>query len=130
MAHLSATAAKQIEEIIARYKDEKTPLMMILSDIQKEYGSFYNYLRQYTKDEIRNEIDKTNNAIRNVIGVNPTLLRPPYGSVNDRVNSLTDMNIILWNVDTLDWKYKNAERVKDEIMEKVFSFDEGYMNLI
>ena len=38
MAHLSATAAKQIEEIIARYKDEKTPLMMILSDIQNEYG--------------------------------------------------------------------------------------------
>ena len=38
MAHLSATAVKQIEEIIARYKDERTPLMMILSDIQNEYG--------------------------------------------------------------------------------------------
>ena len=38
MAHLSATAAKQIEEIIARYENEKTPLMMILSDIQREYG--------------------------------------------------------------------------------------------
>lgn len=38
MAHLSATAVKQIREIIARYKDEKTPLMMILSDIQNEYG--------------------------------------------------------------------------------------------
>ena len=38
MAQLSAHAVKQIKEIIARYKDEKTPLMMILSDIQKEYG--------------------------------------------------------------------------------------------
>ena len=38
MAKLSKTAEKQIKEIIARYKDEKTPLMMILSDIQKEYG--------------------------------------------------------------------------------------------
>ena len=38
MAHLSATAKKQIEEIIARYENEKTPLMMILSDIQREYG--------------------------------------------------------------------------------------------
>jgi NADH-quinone oxidoreductase subunit E/NADP-reducing hydrogenase subunit HndA len=38
MAHLSATAVKQIEEIIARYQDERTPLMMILSDIQNEYG--------------------------------------------------------------------------------------------
>ena len=38
MAKLSANAVKQIKEIIARYRDEKTPLMMILSDIQKEYG--------------------------------------------------------------------------------------------
>ena len=38
MAKLSPTAVKQIESIIERYKDEKTPLMMILSDIQKEYG--------------------------------------------------------------------------------------------
>ncbi len=35
---LNAKALKQIEEIIARYHDEKTPLMMILSDIQREYG--------------------------------------------------------------------------------------------
>jgi NADH-quinone oxidoreductase subunit E/NADP-reducing hydrogenase subunit HndA len=31
-------AQKQINEIISRYKDEETPLMLILSDIQKEYG--------------------------------------------------------------------------------------------
>ena len=38
MAHLSEAAVSQINEICARYADEKTPLMMILSAIQKEYG--------------------------------------------------------------------------------------------
>ena len=38
MAHLNENAVKQIEKIIERYQDEKTPLMMILSDIQNEYG--------------------------------------------------------------------------------------------
>lgn len=38
MAHLQEAAVKRINEIYNRYKDEKTPLMMILSDIQKEYG--------------------------------------------------------------------------------------------
>ena len=38
MAHLQESAVKQIREICARYKGERTPLMMILSDIQKEYG--------------------------------------------------------------------------------------------
>ncbi len=38
MAKLQPAAVKQITEICNRYKDEPTPLMMILSDIQKEYG--------------------------------------------------------------------------------------------
>lgn len=38
MAHLQSAAVKQITEIVNRYKGEGTPLMMILSDIQKEYG--------------------------------------------------------------------------------------------
>ena len=38
MAKLSGEAVKTITEICDRYKDEKTPLMMILSDIQNEYG--------------------------------------------------------------------------------------------
>ena len=38
MAHLQETAVKQINAICDRYVNEKTPLMMILSDIQKEYG--------------------------------------------------------------------------------------------
>ena len=38
MAHLSEAAVAKINEICDRYVGENTPLMMILSDIQKEYG--------------------------------------------------------------------------------------------
>ena len=38
MAHLQSAAVKQINAICDRYVNERTPLMMILSDIQKEYG--------------------------------------------------------------------------------------------
>ena len=38
MAHLSEAAVAQINEICDRYANDKTPLMMILSDIQREYG--------------------------------------------------------------------------------------------
>ena len=38
MAKLQAAAEAQIREICSRYTDENTPLMMILSDIQNEYG--------------------------------------------------------------------------------------------
>ena len=38
MAHLSDASVAQITAICDRYANEKTPLMMILSDVQKEYG--------------------------------------------------------------------------------------------
>lgn len=38
MGTISENGVKTINEICDRYVDEKTPLMMILSDIQNEYG--------------------------------------------------------------------------------------------
>jgi NADH-quinone oxidoreductase subunit E/NADP-reducing hydrogenase subunit HndA len=38
LSRRKAEAVAKIREICGRYKDEKTPLMMILSDIQNEYG--------------------------------------------------------------------------------------------
>ena len=38
MVHINESGVKKINEICDRYVGEKTPLMMILSDIQNEYG--------------------------------------------------------------------------------------------
>ena len=63
------------------------------------------------------EIEKTNEAIYNVIGTKPTIIRVPYGNINKKIRSISNMNHILWNVDTLDWKYKNSNRVYKEIIK-------------
>ena len=62
MAHLQEAAKKQIIEICDRYKDEKTPLMMILSDIQKEYG--------YIPLEVQEVVsEKTGISVAEIYGV-------------------------------------------------------------
>lgn len=62
MAHLQEKAVKQIDEIIARYKDEETPLMMILSDIQREYG--------YIPLEVQELVsDRTGISVAEIYGV-------------------------------------------------------------
>lgn len=38
MAHLQGQAVKQITEICERYKNEPTPLIMILEEVQKQFG--------------------------------------------------------------------------------------------
>lgn len=39
----------------------------IFKNIQKEYGSFYNYLKKYTKDETIIEVDKTTSELSDEI---------------------------------------------------------------
>lgn len=62
MAHLSEAAVAQINAICDRYTDEKTPLMMILSDIQKEYG--------YIPLEVQEIVsDRTGISVAEIYGV-------------------------------------------------------------
>lgn len=66
---------------------------------------------------LMDEVKKTNEAIKEVIGTSPILLRPPYGNLTDHGKELANMSIVLWNIDPLDWKYKDKNRVAQEIIE-------------
>lgn len=61
--------------------------------------------------EVRSQIQRTQKAIADASGgVRPTLMRPPYGATNKRVGRDVGMPLILWSVDTLDWRYHNVAR--------------------
>ena len=61
--------------------------------------------------EIQNQLSKTDDTLFEIIGKKTTLMRPPYGSVSKRVRQVCDKPMIGWSVDTLDWKYRNANKV-------------------
>ena len=65
---------------------------------------------------IRSQIDRTNQAFINAVGFAPSLCRPPYGSRNSAVDAAVNMPMILWSVDTLDWKSRNANSVYNVTM--------------
>ncbi len=49
---LKAEAVKQIKEICARYKDEPSPLMLVLTDVQKEYGYLPLEVQEVISEEL------------------------------------------------------------------------------
>lgn len=62
-------------------------------------------LRKITDDaELREEIRRTQGAIVAVTGVTATSLRPPYGGYDVRVQALAELPLILWDIDTEDWR--------------------------
>lgn len=46
-------------------------------------------------------------------------LRPPYGAVNEQVKEASPTPLILWSLDTLDWKTRSAEKTVDLVLSQV-----------
>ncbi len=68
---------------------------------------------------IQSQIAATNNAVQSVAGVAPTIMRPPGGGQNETVRNSVGMPVILWSIDTLDWKTRNAATTQAAVLGKV-----------
>ncbi|WP_084337904.1 polysaccharide deacetylase family protein [Actinomadura oligospora] len=68
-------------------------------------------LTELSSGAVRSEVRRTQKAIRDASGgVTPTLFRPPYGATNARVGRAVGMPEIVWDVDSLDWRYHDVAR--------------------
>ena len=65
---------------------------------------------------MQNEINATNQAIQAVVGESATLMRPPYGAVNEVVQSSVGMPLVMWSVDTRDWEQKDTAYIKNYVL--------------
>lgn len=68
---------------------------------------------------IRNQVSRTNVAVKKITGTAPIVMRPPGGAVNNMVKSQTGMPMILWSIDTLDWRTRNAASTKTAVLAHV-----------
>lgn len=75
-----------------------------------------------SKEGIIEEITKTDEKIKDLTGVKPTVFRPPYGAYNDTViQTLRELDYytIQWDIDSLDWKELGVESVVDRVIKNV-----------
>jgi len=83
------------------------------------HGYDHRLLTRLKKDEIEFQINKTNEIIKNITGVEPEILRPAYGSYNNRVLKNIKTPIVLWSIDTMDWRYRNSKRIYRNNINKI-----------
>ena len=78
-------------------------------------------LSKLSSARVAEELRKTHELVLGVTGATMTNLRPPYGAVNDNVRRIAfeqhGYETILWSVDPLDWKYRNAARVNRQLVQ-------------
>lgn len=101
-------------------KNEK--IIKLMNEYNMEIGNHtysHKLLTGTSCTEIEKEVKKTNELIHKITNTYPRLVRPSYGSFNNKIRKSVNMPIIIWNIDTLDWKYHNSKRIAKKILSKV-----------
>lgn len=81
----------------------------------------HRQLTNLNAEELTDQLMTTRAKIYEITGVDSTLIRPPYGSYNDQVKDVCKklgIHMVNWSVDTMDWEYKDANRIYDTIMSE------------
>ncbi|MEU1391112.1 MULTISPECIES: polysaccharide deacetylase family protein [unclassified Nonomuraea] len=68
---------------------------------------------------IRSQLARTDQAVKSAAGVVPGLVRPPYGATDRDVRRQAHRPLVLWSVDTLDWRYRDSARVARVSLKRV-----------
>ncbi|HEU5429849.1 MAG TPA: polysaccharide deacetylase family protein [Actinocrinis sp.] len=127
----------QILEVLARYDARATFFPIGLStsglghllakaaaaghDVGNHTWS-HPYLPDLSAAGLREQIERTSDAISNATGARPSLVRPPYGSLTaDVVDKWTgfEERIALWDVDSADWARPGADAIVSKVLGEI-----------
>ena len=116
------------------YSDSQKALVKRAYDEGHEIANHsYSHPLPFTSlsiDKVKEELNKTDNAIKSIIGEVPVLFRPPGGGYNQAISENCGKSIILWSIDSRDWEYLSAKKVKNYAADNGISEEEAKNKLI
>lgn len=77
-------------------------------------------LSKLSESKVKQELNKGRDAIIRATQMTPTVMRPPYGALYKKqrewIKNSFGYPTILWSVDPLDWKIRNANSVSTKLI--------------
>jgi len=111
--------------LVGDWVDRYPESVKALSDAGMEVMNHSNdhaHFSKLTEQEIVDNVNACSDKIESITGIRPTLFRCPYGEYDDHVvSTINDMGIqvIQWNVDSLDWKDLSASEIYTRVTTNV-----------
>lgn len=79
----------------------------------------HTYYNKLSGEQIRADVERCNEAVRQACGVTPAVARTPGGIKGGSIMANMALPVVLWNIDTLDWKTRNADATVNAVLSKV-----------
>lgn len=113
--------------VVGEWVDKYPESVKQLSDAGHEvmnHSDTHPHMSQISLEKISEQIATCNDKIEKITGRRPILHRAPYGEyTNTLIEVLESMNMycIQWDVDSLDWKDYDADRIYTKVTSSVKS---------
>ena len=103
---------------------EETMQQMVLQGNEIGNHSYnHKWLTKLNEEDLKEQITKTQDVIYKVTGYTPTIIRPTYGSISNKLREQLSLDVVMWSVDTSDWKYKSVDRIVKEATTNIKDMD-------
>lgn len=79
----------------------------------------HKWLSKLSTNELLDQINKTQDILKETVNYTPTCFRPTYGSVNNRIRKSINLSITLWTIDTKDWKINSVDRIVERAIKDI-----------
>ena len=105
-----------------RHIDTYPELVRRMADEGHEVASHtwtHRILTELEPDEIREELERTNDAVERLTGRRPTLMRPPQGRTNDTVHDISrelGLSEVLWSVTAKDYTTTDPDLITRRVL--------------
>lgn len=77
---------------------------------------------RYSKEVVLDNLAQAHQVIREATGIDPALFRPPNGKYDSTVRSAASdlgYTIVLWSVDSYDWKTPGSDAITKRVLSRV-----------
>ena len=116
--HDSAATFFVVGNRVNDYKDTVLHTYKMGSELANHSFS-HPLLTDLTAEQVKNQINKTDNRIKAITGQKTALVRVPYGGYNATVKKAVAKPMIQWSDDTLDWKTRSKSATVKYVMNNV-----------
>ncbi len=111
--------------LVGFWVDEYPEKVRLIDKAGYEIGTHSNThpdMALLSESEMREELSISMQKITEVTGKEVKLFRPPYGSYNDSLITISDslgLKTIQWDTDSLDWKGLSATNIATRVIQRV-----------
>ena len=104
---------------VTRYADSLRRAVAMGCEIGNHTYDHSN-LKNLSNVQVQSVVNRTGQAVKDLTGADVRLLRPPYGSYHGATFTAAGMPVILWSIDTLDWKTRSTSATIQCVEQKAY----------